>query len=51
MQRFLTLLFTDKDLGEELSDGEKEIISVEPEKKDIKKSKEEHTVQIRPEDV
>lgn len=51
MHRFLTLLFTDKDLGEELSDGEKEIISVEPEKKDVKKSKEEHTVQIHPEDV
>lgn len=51
MQRFLTLLFTDKDLGEELSDGEKEIIPVEPGKKDIKKSKEEHTVQIHPEDV
>lgn len=51
MQRFLTLLFTDKDLGEGLSDGEKEIIRVEPEKNDIKKSKEEHTVQIHPEDV
>lgn len=51
MQRFLTLLFTDKDLGEELSDGEKGIIPVEPKKKDIEKSEEKHTVQIHLEDV
>lgn len=47
MQRFLTLLFTDKDLGEELSDAKKEIIPLEPQKEEIK----EKTIQIQPEDV
>ncbi len=50
MQRFLTLLFTDKDLGEALSDTEKEIIPFAPAKEPQKEIKKE-TIQIQPEDV